>query len=122
MKLKYSVSDFFNPTHTVIGIDIINWIKLLWRNKFVIDFRFWPKVLLLTFISVLNSPFQLYEFFAYSKRIKRVKIKRPVFILGHPRSGTTYLHYVLSQDPRFAFCQTYEGLAPHVFLSSGKFV
>ncbi|HPM30563.1 MAG TPA: sulfotransferase [Chryseolinea sp.] len=122
MKLRYKTSDFFNPTHTVIGIDLINWLQLLWRNRFAINFRFWPKALLLTGISMLNAPFQFYEFIAYSKRIKKVKVKSPVFILGHPRSGTTYLHYVLSQDPQFSFCQTYEGLAPHVFLSSGKIV
>ena len=33
----------------------------------------------------------------------------PVFIVGHWRSGTTFLHNILSRDPRFApikFCQT----------------
>ncbi|MEO7992165.1 MAG: sulfotransferase [Chryseolinea sp.] len=122
MKLGYKTSDFFNPTHTIIGIDPINWLRLLWRNGFAIDIRFWPKAFFLTIFIILNSPFQLYEYVFYSKKIKRIKVKRPIFILGHPRSGTTYLHYVLSQDPRFAFCQTYEGLVPHVFLSGGAIV
>lgn len=122
MKLGYKTSDFFNPTHTIIGIDLINWFWLLWRNGFAIDIRFWPKAFLLTIFIVLNSPFQLYEYLVYSKKIKRIKVKNPIFILGHPRSGTTYLHYVLSKDPRFAFCQTYEGLTPHVFLSGGRIV
>ncbi len=122
MKLGYKTSDFFNPTHTAVGIDLISWFQLLRRNKFAIDIRFLPKALLLTFLSLLNSPFQLYEHFVYSRKIKRVKVIRPVFILGHPRSGTTYLQYVLSRDPHFSFCQTFEGLAPHVFLSGGKFI
>ncbi len=122
MKIVYKTSDFFNPTHTAVGIDLINWLRLLWRNKFAIDIRFWPKAFFLTLLSVLNSPLQLYEHIVYSKRIGRVKVVRPVFILGHPRSGTTYLHYVLSKDPGFAFCQTYEGLAPHVFLSGGTII
>ena len=122
MKLDYKPSDFFNPTHTIIGIDAINWFRLLWRNKFAIDIRFLPKAFFLTLFVVLNSPFQLYEYLTYSKKIKHIKVKQPIFILGHPRSGTTYLHYVLSQDPKFAFCQTYEGLAPQVFLSGGTIV
>jgi omega-hydroxy-beta-dihydromenaquinone-9 sulfotransferase len=122
MKLGYKTSDFINPIHTIIGIDPINWFRLLWRNGFAIDIRFWPKVFFLTLFIILNSPFQLYEHLVYSKKIKRIKVKQPIFILGHPRSGTTYLHYVLSQDPRFAFCKTYEGLAPHVFLSGGAIV
>jgi omega-hydroxy-beta-dihydromenaquinone-9 sulfotransferase len=122
MRLRYKTSDFFNPTHTAIGIDLISWFQLLWKNKFAIDIRFLPKAFFLTVFTVLNAPFQLYEYLIYSKRIKRIKIKQPIFILGHPRSGTTYLQYVLSQDPRFTFCQTYEGLAPHVFLSSGEIV
>ncbi len=122
MRLGYKTSDFFNPTHTIIGIDPINWFRLLWRNGFAIDIRFWPKAFFLSIFIVLNSPFQLYEYLVYSKKIKRIKVKNPIFILGHPRSGTTYLHYVLSKDPRFAFCQTYEGLAPHVFLNGGRIV
>lgn len=32
---------------------------------------------------------------------------QPVFILGHPRTGTTHLHNLLSQDTdRFAYCDT----------------
>jgi hypothetical protein len=103
-------------------MDLISWFQLLWKNKFAIDTRFWPKAFFLTLFTVLNAPFQFYEHVVYSKKISRIKIKQPIFILGHPRSGTTYLQYVLSQDPRFTFCQTYEGLAPHVFLSSGKIV
>jgi hypothetical protein len=31
--------------------------------------------------------------------IRRVEIRRPLFILGLPRSGTTALHWLLAQDP-----------------------
>lgn len=31
----------------------------------------------------------------------------PVFVLGHPRTGTTHLHNLLSCDPRFAFATTF---------------
>ncbi len=57
----------------------------------------------------------------YDKKIKSVKVKQPLFILGYYRSGTTFLHYLLSKDPRFAYCATYEVMLPHIFLSSGNF-
>ncbi|MDY6829522.1 MAG: sulfotransferase [Pseudomonadota bacterium] len=46
---------------------------------------------------------------------RRVPIRKPVFILGVPRSGTTFLHNVLSDDPQFTTFSTWECLlAPSV--------
>jgi hypothetical protein len=46
---------------------------------------------------------------------RRVKITEPLFVLGIPRSGTTFLHHVLSQDSQFTTFQTWECLfAPSV--------
>lgn len=43
------------------------------------------------------------EHWFYRGRIARTPvIRQPVFLLGHWRSGTTYFHYLLSQDPQFA--------------------
>lgn len=33
---------------------------------------------------------------------RRVEVKNPVFIIGHPRSGTTFLHHLLSRTGRTA--------------------
>src|SRR5207249_345241 len=53
----------------------------------------------------------------YGRRVRRTKIEHaPVFIIGHWRSGTTFLHELLIRDPRHAFPTTYECLAPHHFL------
>lgn len=52
--------------------------------------------------------------------MESVKLENPVFILGHSRSGTTYLHYLLCKDPQFAFCSVYESLMPWAFLSAGS--
>jgi hypothetical protein len=46
---------------------------------------------------------------------KRVRVTEPVFVLGPPRSGTTFLHRVLAQDPRLTTFSTWEALfAPSV--------
>ena len=46
---------------------------------------------------------------------RRRPVKRPVFILGVPRSGTTALHEALARDPQFTTQRTWECLlAPSV--------
>ncbi len=41
---------------------------------------------------------------------RRVEVKRPVFVVGPPRSGTTHLHHVLSADERLTTFRTWECL------------
>lgn len=120
MNIKFGAKNYFNLTsNTAFGIDLRTWLQLLARNRFAIDIRFLPKVLFLTGNVVINIPLQIFERLKYNKKIKAAAVKSPLFILGHPRSGTTYLLNVLSRDPQFAFCQTYEALTPHIFLTTG---
>ena len=77
----------------------------------------WDKIpkLLLTFIVILiSTPFQLYEYFFFRKKIKKYTFKKPpVFIIGHWRSGTTHLHNLLCKDPNHGFVTTYQGVFPN---------
>jgi hypothetical protein len=44
-----------------------------------------------------------------------VEIRSPVFVLGVPRSGTTFLHRLLAEDPKFTTLSTWECLfAPSI--------
>lgn len=46
---------------------------------------------------------------------RRVAVERPLFVLGVPRSGTTFLHRVLARDTRFTTFTTWECLfAPSI--------
>ncbi|PXA02973.1 sulfotransferase [Coraliomargarita sinensis] len=46
---------------------------------------------------------------------RKVAVKDPVFVLGIPRSGTTFLHRSLAKDPQFTSFSTWEAiLAPSV--------
>ena len=123
MKEKYRAtgySDLFS--HTGFGSDPVHWFKFLWENKSEIDWRFIPKICFISVTILLTTPFILYERIALRKRIRQTEIAPPVFILGHPRSGTTYLHYILSCDSRFAFCNTYECFMPLIFFTFGGFI
>ena len=46
---------------------------------------------------------------------RRVPVRRPVFIVGNGRSGTTHMHRLLCGDPdRFTYFRTYEMLLPSI--------
>jgi hypothetical protein len=46
--------------------------------------------------------------------LSEVPVRAPVFVLGHPRSGTTRLHRLLAQDPRFTAVTAWEALLPSI--------
>ncbi len=64
-------------------------------------------------IILLAAPFQLFDYFYFSKKVDRFQLKTPpLFILGHWRSGTTLLHNLLCKDPRAAYVTTYHSVFP----------
>ena len=74
---------------------------------------------LVTMCSVFNSILHWIECWRHGRRIAATEITQPpVFIIGHWRSGTTYLHELLVRDDRFAFPTTYECFASSHFLVS----
>jgi hypothetical protein len=44
--------------------------------------------------------------------IAQEPILAPVFLMGLPRSGTTYFQYLFDRDPRFRLIRTWESLTP----------
>jgi hypothetical protein len=44
--------------------------------------------------------------------LRRTEIHKPVFVVGHARSGTTYLHRLLANDPRFSYVLLWEMFFP----------
>lgn len=40
-------------------------------------------------------------------------IDAPVFLMGLPRSGTTYFQYLFDRDPRFRLIRTWQAMAPN---------
>lgn len=66
-------------------------------------------------------PFELLQFLIYGKRIEKTIISGdPVFILGHYRSGTTFLQKLMASDKRFGFLTNYNALFPNTNLLFGR--
>jgi hypothetical protein len=99
------------------GNSLPNWIVVLIKNKFYVGIKYIPRALLVTFITLFLYPFVLLEKLLFDRKINKTKIKSPVFIIGHMRSGTTFLHYLLSKDDRFAYATTSQTAFPWVFLT-----
>ncbi|MFT4595204.1 MAG: hypothetical protein ACI9UR_001169 [Bacteroidia bacterium] len=110
--------DFSAPT--VMGANLSTWLGVFWKYRKQIEWRFYPKCFVLTMMILLYAPLIWWERFRWDKKIKETEVKAPVFILGHQRSGTTYLHYLLGKDPSFGFLSVKESFMPWLYLSFEK--
>jgi hypothetical protein len=110
------------------GITFPRLVKLLWTKHASIDFfRYKARIATLLCVSMFHSVLELVEsiyiFCCLRPIFKHVEAEAsedrpPLFVLGHPRTGTTLLHSLLSLDTdRFAHCSTFCAGFPHAFLS-----
>ncbi len=105
------------------GFRFMPWMRLLARNGFVVGPHRISAAVIITMMSVMHSSLALVQGVVYGRKIRNTKIQRqPIFIIGHWRSGTTYLHELLSLDERYAYATNYECFAPHHFLLTEKII
>ena len=103
------------------GDNFSNLLKLLAQNRFRVDSRYIPRILYSLLLSSMISPFRISERIKFDKLINSIEIKNsPVFLLGHWRSGTTYLHNLFTVDKRFGFFSTFHAYLPGAFLGYEK--
>jgi omega-hydroxy-beta-dihydromenaquinone-9 sulfotransferase len=117
--LTFSKKDYLNVTEQPLsGSSIVNWLNILVQNHFRIDYRFIPRALYVTAMTTTLSPFRYYEHKKFHHKIKEVNVKEPIFIIGHFRSGTTFLHYLLGQDPKLGYVSTFETMTPGMIIAN----
>lgn len=103
---------FSFPVSPLVGSTFRNLLKVT-RNK-NIDSGYISRFILTTVGSLILDPFGKSETLIKQKLIKQTTIdKQPVFIIGFWRSGTTFLHNLMCQDPGHAFVTTYLSIFPH---------
>lgn len=111
------------------GVTFSSLIRLLYKKRRSIDWwRYKHRILGLmcmsmvnSFLSFVESAYVIYLFCFKETRECIIQAitddQPPVFIIGHPRTGTTLLHNMLSlDDDRFAFATTFSVGFPHSFL------
>ncbi|HEX6961548.1 MAG TPA: sulfotransferase [Lacipirellula sp.] len=103
------------------GMRLSSWLAALARNRFAISPARIPMCGAITGFTALNSVLAGLDRFAYGRKIDAVEIaKPPLFILGHWRAGTTFLHELLIRDPEHTYFTTYQCFTPHHFVLTQK--
>lgn len=99
------------------GMGVGDFLKLASKNHFRIRPGRWGMTVSATCYGIFNSTFGGIQRLFFRRKIEETAIEQPpIFILGHWRSGTTYLHELLSLDERFCTPNYYQCLAPMHFL------
>ncbi|MEX2358883.1 MAG: sulfotransferase [Pirellulaceae bacterium] len=105
------------------GMRLRTWLSLLAKHRCAIHPLKLGLAATVTAFAASNSINYRLQNMLYGKRLKKVELKQPmIFILGHWRSGTTYLHELISLDDRFASPNTIQCFAPAMFLMYGRLI
>lgn len=99
------------------GVSFGDWLRLLRENRFAVNPVFACRAAVITLLSLLSSAARRYEQRRTASLVDRVRVHPPLFVIGHWRSGTTFLHNLLSLDPSFTAPNLFQTLNPHTFLT-----
>ncbi len=107
------------PVNTLVGA---NWktFKELTAGQAIGD-NYKGKYRLTKIVCRLLSLLQPLEDAAYKKIAEKPLEKDPLFILGHWRSGTTFVHNVFACDSQFGYTTTYQTVFPNLVLRCQPF-
>ncbi|MHA1557212.1 MAG: sulfotransferase family protein [Candidatus Heimdallarchaeota archaeon] len=104
------------------GFTMSNIFRVLWQNKFRIHIKYWPRFWYAITLAWLTAPLGWIEKIRFNRKIKKTVVKTdPLFIIGHYRTGTTFLITTLAHDKSKGYVSNLEAYAPHYFLAFEKF-
>ena len=99
------------------GMRFMTLMRLFWRGRFASTLNCIPDTLALFLWVPLNTPLAWITEALYKRKAEQLPLDQPpIFVVGHWRSGTTFLHDLFAEDPNLAFPTTYECFFPHHFL------
>lgn len=90
-----------------------NALSVIWELfGFSRHFVFFMGVILFFLLHSLFTTVTLFLDYLFFPKFRSVKVRRPVFIIGHPRSGTTFIHHLFTQTGEMAAFTTWQLLFP----------
>ena len=109
--------EFKGKEHQLFISSLRLWMKLRRENYVSRSKRAMARKIFL--FCFLSAPFRWIQSLILFFRLPSVSFQdnEPVFIIGHWRSGTTHLHYLLAQDKQFSYLEAF-----HAFLFRVAFV
>lgn len=114
-KNKFSVK-----YNVICGLTFPQWLRYWRGNWHLFDLNYVHRVIFITFMSLFNSFLGVLEdmWLLYKGKAFREHTldQSPIFILGHPRTGTTHLHNLLSLDDNYCVVRTIDVAFPSSFV------
>lgn len=110
----------WNVTSVLMGCTLGAWLSILYeRGRDVAWLKYGHRVAVLTLASLFNSAVSVVEALLYGRLVAAQPIRDdPVFVLGHPRTGTTLVFNLLGLDSAsFIFPTTYLTTFPFTALT-----
>lgn len=109
-------------SYLLAGIKLSHFFRLIRRNGLSFRPRYLFRALFLLQGGIWSSFLSSLEKKRLGKRIRNFKTSDdPIFILGHWRTGSTYLHQLLTQDKQFASPTVFQVSVPDNFLVSKRY-
>lgn len=103
------------PVNTLVGADWQTFQEMTKRQHISKDKR--SKYYLTKGVCRLLSLLVSFQERKYKKLLADKPLENdPVFILGHWRSGTTFVHNIFAQDKHFGYTTTYQTVFPHMMM------
>ena len=116
MAPKINAYPFWAPRfwHSMLLTD---WLKLIARHGFRVHPSRWGIAIGASITAAFNSKMRIAQLALFGHQLKKNALPEdPIFILGHWRSGTTFLHELLALDQRFLTPTTYQCFAANHFV------
>ena len=99
------------------GMSSWDWGRLIAERKYRIDR--WPTATSVSLSSGFPTFWNSVQRVLYHKKaINAPMVEDPIFVIGHWRSGTTFMQDLITQDDRFVCPTTYECFVPKAFMIS----
>jgi len=106
----------------ITGFTVPNIIRVLFENKFRIHPKYYPRFMFGLLMSLMLSPFRIIEKIFFSKKIRKTVVNNdPIFIIGLWRSGTTYLHTLLSLNKNYGYVSNKDAFTGQFILAFPRF-
>lgn len=109
-------------SYLLAGITLGKFIGMLTRNGFTFYPAYFFRLLFLLQNGIWASLFKLKEKKKFKQLLKDYPVPtNPIFIIGHWRTGSTFLHQLLSFDDQLAAPSVFQVSIPDSFLVSEKY-
>lgn len=107
--------------YLIAGMRLSRFIKLIMKNGMSMHPKYLVRFLFLLQNGIWASIFYRREKSIYKELITKHKLPdNPIIIIGHWRTGSTFLHQLLALDPRLVTPNVFQASIPDSFLTSRK--